>query len=390
MHSMNQLTFTELFDRIEKEAQVRNDLVDQITANDKVKALLHCLMGFPHTVLAGDWYVTVSWKQIGSKLLKTLNTVKSYVHQATPFVEVLRGGDANKNPHTKHTFVIHWLTIVNREPTSEQAADCTVRNAPSLQAADCTADDDAWSDHDEGGYQNQRPRVSDWTPEGVNFGVGGYQNEGINSPRTPSENLLLSNQISNTLLQSSPSLTSSKQASTKRAPALFPRHQRSQSRQEVRKQARLTSWPRWEAAIAARQLSNPEHVCELVAIAIELEAVQGTEEDCFNIFCQAAKQIRMNKEGSSKTPFGLFASNVASNRWQCDPCDRQVADRMIRRAYLHKNKEAAAVRREIESVAQTVGQNLPLEVTSNKRHRDAEIEELKRRFPQIGFGHKPK
>jgi lipopolysaccharide biosynthesis protein len=67
-----------------------------------------------------------------------------------------------------------------------------------------------------------------------------------------------------------------------------------------------------------------------------------------------------------------------------------VADRMIRRAYLHKNKEAAAVRREIESVAQTVGQNLPLEVTSNKRHRDAEIEELKRRFPQIGFGHKPK
>lgn len=296
-----QQLLTDLTERIEKELQVRNDLINQIPATGatgkKVRALLHCLVGFAHTRLGGEWHITVPLDELADRLVKDHRTINAWVRLAYPHVEEIPSN------HTAKTFVIHWLALVNREPLRErpEPIDPQQRQAGSTAAESETRQAGSTADQNRGG-QNSMARGAKLEIEGVKNEVGGGQN----SSDLPPSALLKTGR-----------------------PVL----QRSISKEPVKPVGNLAPLPedlprdtpaKWRMAIATRDLKLVEDVEELYGIAVALGIVRHAQVDRQRIYTQACVDNRLMRQSLyyvrhgqkvKRTPGAVFRENTLHRRW---------------------------------------------------------------------------
>lgn len=125
-------------------------------------------------------------------------------------------------------------------------------------------------------------------------------------------------------------------------------------------------------AVEARDLGNAEHVLELYAVAVRLEAFEDGPDMLREIFALAAYNERLWSAGQLTTRKGVFASNVAYHRWErAGDVDRRQGERMLRQVMRHQPS----------GNARDLGRQ---QLASDKK--TASIAELQRRFPKIGGG----
>lgn len=83
-------------------------------------------------------------------------------------------------------------------------------------------------------------------------------------------------------------------------------------------------WPRWKAAIASRNLSDPADVEELYGLAVAAGRFVASEQNRLLVFTQAALDQR-----SSRSPGAIFRENVTWARWWGSSYDQDIAREMI-------------------------------------------------------------
>lgn len=278
--------------RLDKEIEVRNGLVDAIEATDKVKSLIHCLLGFPHLENGCEWHFTLSWRDLAVRWAKSPNTVRSHMRQAAPFIEIL-GDGGEKNPSCRHTFVLNWLAILNREAALAEPSE-------GVKSED-------------GGCQKPDPRVSISTPKGAKTGCqnddSGCQNEGIKKrsfetqkPRTGDLNIKP---------QKTQNGVVGGQTDTLRSDPRSPRRTAVPGTFRGTKRDWYMAIVQWSQRVFERNLANPDDLEELYGIAVGLGLLQRCEQNRFRVFASAACDHRI-----ARIRGAVFKEKIAQNDWR--------------------------------------------------------------------------
>lgn len=314
-------------DRAERQRNSAHVIIDQSPADPRVKALLHALADFPKPTKdeRGNWIIKVGVSTLEARLARSRNTVRTWLRMAchTPYLLLLDDSKSDEK-----TYVVQWRKILDREltnpnETNKRSAVTTTEDAESANkriGTSATEDVSERSIHSIEGGQFPSGGGSIHEPRGVNFTPQGGQLTGVKSPHTP--------------LLKTPENVFDRDINKKR-------FQESLSKGGQNRPAGF--WSRWIAAVATRDLTNPQHVHELHFVAIQLEIVDEKDDLARGrIFAQAALNERLWRNGKTRGERNsLFTSNVAARRWWCSCADDDVGRELMKRAEVyHRTNDA--------------------------------------------------